>query len=128
MLRWISNNALGTALLTWLRGEKVGEDEFGNVYYRQRRRSSDWRRERRWVVYARSAEIEPSTVPPGWHGWLHHNLQEVPTEANLPRKRWEIPYVPNLSGTRQAYLPPGHEMRGGRRDRATGDYEAWRPE
>jgi NADH:ubiquinone oxidoreductase subunit len=26
-----------------------------------------------------------------------------------------------------AYVPPGHERRGGQRQRATGDYEAWRP-
>jgi NADH:ubiquinone oxidoreductase subunit len=128
LLKWLSNNALGTTLHTWWRGQFVGEDEFGNRYYRERRRAGDWRRERRWVVYHRLDVIEPSLVPPGWHAWLHHNLEEPPTEQSLPRQRWEKPYLPNLSGTPQAYLPPGHEMRGGRRDPATGDYEAWRPE
>ena len=34
---------------------------------------------------------------------------------------------PNHTGTNAAYLPPGHDLRGGKRDRATGDYEAWQP-
>lgn len=126
MLRFLRDNALQTFLMTRFRGAFVGEDEFGNKYYRQAR-GSDWRQERRWVVYAGTKEIEPSMVPPGWHGWLHHSIREVPTEANLPHKRWEKPYLPNLSGTPQAYVPAGHELRGGKRAPATGDYEAWRP-
>ena len=31
-------------------------------------------------------------------------------------------------GTPLAYVPPGHERRGGKRAPATGDYEAWKPE
>ena len=37
------------------------------------------------------------------------------------------PHRPNLSGTKFAYFPPGHDRRGGKRDKATGDYESWRP-
>jgi NADH:ubiquinone oxidoreductase subunit len=37
-------------------------------------------------------------------------------------------HVPNLTGTDRAYRPPGHTLQGGRRDRATGDYEPWTPE
>ena len=127
MLRWLSNNTLGTYLLTRWRGRFVGEDEFGNRYYRDAK-ARNWRRERRWVVYAGKGEVEPSMVPPGWHAWLRYNLDTPPTALSLPVQRWEKPHLPNLSGTPQAYLPPGHELRGGRRDPATGDYEAWRPE
>jgi len=42
-------------------------------------------------------------------------------------QRWEKEHQPNLSGSPMAYVPPGHERRGGQRQRATGDYEAWRP-
>ena len=34
----------------------------------------------------------------------------------------------NLTGTGLAYRPPGHLKSGGRREKATGDYEAWKPE
>lgn len=126
-LKWLTNNRLGTHIFTRRRGERVGEDDLGNVYYRERGRSGRWRDERRWVVYAGDGEIEASTVPPGWNAWLHKNREKAPSEEPLEERYWEKPHVPNLSGTAQAYLPPGHERRGGQRDAATGDYEAWRP-
>lgn len=125
--KWLTNNRLGTHLFTRRRGEKVGEDALGNVYYRERRRPRDWRMERRWVVYAGDGEIEASTVEPGWNAWLHKNREQSPTEAPLKERFWEQEHVPNLSGTPSAYVPPGHAIRGGQRDHATGDYEAWRP-
>ena len=127
MLKWLKDNALGTHLFTRRRGERVGEDEQGNVYYRERG-AADRGTERRWVVYKQtSSEIEASAVPPGWNAWLHHNRELAPSEEPLTQKRWEKPHQPNLSGTPRAYVPPGHERRGGKRDPATGDYEAWRP-
>jgi NADH:ubiquinone oxidoreductase subunit len=126
LLRWLQFNRLGTHLLTRRRGAKVGEDEHGNVYYRERG-AKDGRRERRWVVFADDAEPEASRVPPGWNAWLSHNRDKPPSQEPLPTRRWEKPHQPNLSGTGGAYVPPGHERRGGRRDPATGDYEPWRP-
>jgi len=125
-LKWLTANRLGTHLLTRRKGEKVGDDEFGNVYYRERG-AKDWRRERRWVVYAGEGEIEPSAVPAGWHGWLRHNFEKPPSEQPLTKKYWEQEHQPNLSGTPLAYVPQGHERRGGKRAPATGDYEPWRP-
>jgi NADH:ubiquinone oxidoreductase subunit len=127
LLTWLKNNALGTYLFTSRKGLFVGEDEFGNRYYKVRG-ARDWRSERRWVVYKNLGDPEPSTVPPGWNAWLHHVREKSPVEEPLVVKRWEQEHRPNLSGTPLAYLPPGHEKRGGQRDRATGDYEAWRPE
>ncbi|MEO1089012.1 MAG: NADH:ubiquinone oxidoreductase subunit NDUFA12 [Pseudomonadota bacterium] len=126
MLRWLSFNRLGTYLLTRRQGERVGEDEFGNTYYRERG-AEDWRRQRRWVVYSDDDEPEGSRVPPGWAGWLHHRLRFAPTEQPLPAPRWEREHLPNLTGTAEAYVPAGHVRRGGKRDKATGDYEAWKP-
>ena len=126
MLKWLRNNALGTYVVTRWYGELAGEDEYGNLYYRDRR-GRDWSVERRWVVYAAHNEVEASRCPPGWNAWLRHNREKTPTEEPPPVQRWEKGHQANLSGTPYAYLPPGHELRGGQRDRATGDYEAWRP-
>lgn len=127
MLKWLRANTLGTYLFTRRRGELVGEDEFGNRYYRERG-AHDWRSERRWVIFAGDGfEIEASAVPPGWHGWLNHAREKAPSEEPLVVKPWEKEHQPNLSGSPFAYVPPGHERRGGQRQRATGDYEAWRP-
>ncbi|MEL7030540.1 MAG: NADH-ubiquinone oxidoreductase subunit NDUFA12 family protein [Pseudomonadota bacterium] len=105
VLKWLTNNRLGTFLLTRRRGEKVGEDALGNVYYRDRRHSGDWRKERRWVVYAGDGEIEASAVEPGWNAWLHKNRELSPSEAPPKERFWEKEYVPNLSGTSAAYVP-----------------------
>src|SRR5215217_6662647 len=71
---WWNGQTFGTQLWTWLYGELVGEDEFGNRYYRTRGGKIDkalkW--DRRWVVF--NGYTEASTVPPSWHGWLHHTV------------------------------------------------------
>jgi NADH:ubiquinone oxidoreductase subunit len=113
----------GIMLQTWFCSAKVGEDEFGNRYYRQRR-VSDGSREKRWVVYA--GEPEASKVPPEWHIWLHHTADAPLSDDG--RRPWQKPHQQNLTGTPDAYLPPGHTLERGKRDPATGDYEAWRPE
>jgi NADH:ubiquinone oxidoreductase subunit len=123
----LRSNNFFTLLRTWLRGELVGEDPYGNRYYRERRRGeTSWRRERRWVVF--NGPAEPTEVPPGWVGWLHKRIELPPSKVPLPAPRWEQDRLPNLTGTDQAYLPPGAIQRGGHRAPATGDYEAWRPD
>lgn len=119
---------IGTRLLTWLRGQFVGEDEYGNRYYREPSKNNikNNGRERRWVIYA--GEAEGSKVPPVWHAWLHHTTEQVPDAATLERKPWQKTHQPNLTGTEAAYRPSGSVFRGGRRARATGDYEPWTPQ
>ena len=109
---------------TALYGKFVGEDGIGNKYYRGKPLKGR-KRERRWVMYTR--EPEASLVPPEWHGWLHHQTDVVPAASSKYRKSWQIPAQANLTGTGAAYLPPGHTLRGGKRDAATGDYTAWQP-
>ena len=121
---------LGTILLTWLRGELVGTDPFGNRYYRMRPRGPLQRgggrfsRERRWVLYR--GEPEATKVPPEWHAWLHHTVDEIPGARS--RYPWEREHQPNMTGTARAYHPRGSVLRGGHRAPATGDYEPWTPE
>lgn len=115
---WWNGQTLNTALWTWRKGVKVGEDEDGNVFYQTRDGA------RRWVIY--NGEAEASRVSPEWHGWLHHTYQEPPTEAPLKRKDWEKPHVENLTGTALAYAPPGSIRAGSPEPRK--DYEAWTPE
>ncbi|MDP9128745.1 MAG: NADH:ubiquinone oxidoreductase subunit NDUFA12 [Pseudomonadota bacterium] len=114
----------GTLVQTLFCGVEEGRDSFGNRYYRERRTPAGVR-ERRWVVYA--GEPEASKVPPEWHIWLHHTAAAPLSEDSPFRQRWQKPHQPNLTGTADAYLPPGHTFEGGKRDKATGDYEAWRP-
>ncbi len=118
--------SLGTRLFTWLHGEAVGTDAYGNRYYRAKggAKRTDGR-ERRWVMY--QGEAEGSKVPSEWHAWLHHTVKEPPKAGGSAQKGWQKEHVPNLTGTAQAYRPPGHVAMGGKRAAATGDYEPWRP-
>ncbi len=123
-------SSLGTRLYTWLKGQEVGRDAFGNRYFREkgggRVHPDSIRKERRWVLY--EGEPEASRVPPEWHAWLHHTTNEVPPEGGPPKRPWQKDHKPNLTGTAEAYRPPGHVLKGGRRAPATGDYEPWRPD
>ena len=113
---------LGTWLFTRLRGRRVGADQLGNAYYEERRPRPGYR-VRRWVIYGGAPEA--SLVPPEWHAWLHYTTDAPLVEHT--RRPWEKPHLPNLTGTPGSYRPPGHDYQGGRRARATGDYEAWTP-
>lgn len=116
---WWNGTTIGTRLFTSRFGEKVGEDEQGNVFYQTAGGL------RRWVVY--NGVAEASRVSPGWNGWLHHTWDEPPTVAPLPRKAWERDHVANLTGSTGAYAPPGSLRTAESRPRVTGDYEAWSP-
>lgn len=115
---WWNGQTLGTRLWTNRNGQRVGEDEQGNVFY------TNTGATRRWVIY--NGEVEASRVSPEWHGWLHHTYESPPTEAPLPRKSWEKPHQPNLTGTPAAYHPPGSIRAVDPKPRA--DYDAWVPE
>ncbi|MCX7677058.1 MAG: NADH:ubiquinone oxidoreductase subunit NDUFA12 [Alteraurantiacibacter sp.] len=122
---WWDGATIGTLWYTLKHGEHVGTDAQGNRYYRSRN-VKDGERERRWVIY--NGPNDASRVPAEWHGWLHHSYDELP-ESHLPPPRiWEAEFTPNVTGTPAAYRPAGALERGGKRARATGDYEAWTPE
>lgn len=122
---------LGTRIFTWLKGEFVGTDAFGNRYYRERhgrplkRGGGRESRERRWVIY--NGDEDASRVPPVWHAWLHHTIDALPADADKPIYPWQQPHQPNLTGTPAAYRPSGSVLKGGPRAHATGDYEPWTP-
>ena len=120
LFAWWTGNTIGTRLFTWRKGDFVGEDEFGNRYYKERNGK------RRWVTYRDLADA--SKVPADWHGWLHYTVGVPPTDMGYRPKSWQRPHLPNMTGTAQAYRPPGSTLGAGKRPPATGDYEAWKPE
>ncbi len=115
---WWNGQSFGTQLHTWRKGERVGEDGQGNIFYQS------GGGEKRWVIY--NGESEASRIDPEWHGWLHYTWSEPPTKAPLVHKDWEKPHQENLTGTAAAYAPQGSIRRANPVDRR--DYEAWQPE
>jgi NADH:ubiquinone oxidoreductase subunit len=124
---WWNRETIGTQFWTWRKGEFVGEDEFGNRYYRTRGGAKDPALgfERRWVIY--SSYAEASMIPPGWHGWMHHTTDIPPSRDGYTPREWQKPHRPNLTGTAEAYRPSGSTLASGQRPRATGDYSPWTP-
>ena len=115
---WWSGNTIGTRLYTWRYGEFVGGDGLGNVYYREQGGK------RRWVIYRTVSE--PSQVPPEWHAWLHHTVDVPPTQESYTPHPWEQAHRPNLTGTYEAYRPPGSTLRA-KLAKPPKDYEPWQP-
>lgn len=105
--------------------KKIGTDGMGNSYFEASPRKG-YKRARRWVMY--NGAPEASKVPPEWHGWLHHQTNAVPSNDTASfRRPWQKAPQQNMTGTPDAYHPPGHVLEGSKRDKATGDYEAWQP-
>lgn len=94
--------------------KKVGSDEFGNSYY-ESKKSNYLNQKKRYVVY--NGLAEPSKVPPLWHGWLHYLSDELPA-PNAKKYEWQKPYLPNLTGTKFAYVPEKKNKQ---------SYEGWNP-
>ncbi|MBY6081880.1 NADH:ubiquinone oxidoreductase subunit NDUFA12 [Ruegeria arenilitoris] len=115
---WWNGATLNTQIYTARKGIKVGEDDQGNVFYRNADDS------KRWVIF--NGEAEASRIDSEWHGWLHRTWDEPPTDKPLPHKAWEKPHQENLTGTAMAYVPAGSLRRPDPIERK--DYEAWSPE
>ena len=116
---WWNGQTWGTRFFTWRKGRFVGEDEYGNRYYRDK---SD---RHRWVTY--NGEVEASRIAADWHGWMHRRTDVPPTEENYKPRAWEKPHLPNLTGTPAAHRPRGSILTPERRPEVTGDYEPWTP-
>jgi NADH:ubiquinone oxidoreductase subunit len=117
---WWNGQTLGTRFFTWRKGKAVGEDEFGNKYYQTKGGK------RRWVVY--NGYAEASSIPPGWHGWMHHTVDSPPTQEAYAPRVWQKSHEPNRTGSVLAYRPPGSLIGGAKPVPVKPDYEPWKPE
>lgn len=118
LVTWWDGPSIGTNRFTAKNGSKVGEDDLGNVFYRNGDDS------RRWVIYA--GQNDSTQIGPEWYGWLHHTFAKPPTEEPMAHKAWEKPHQPNLTGTADAFMRSGSLRQG--EVKASRDYEAWSPE
>ena len=123
---WWGGNTWGTRLYTWRQGVLVGRDDLGNRYFHQRTGVGPLGVPRRWVVYQDLADA--SKVSSEWHGWLHHTVDKPPNAEKYIARPWQKEHSMNMTGTPQAWRPRGSILGAGKRPRATGDYNAWKPE
>ena len=118
---WWNGASWGTSIVTRMRGEEVGKDDAGNLYFRHRKDPA-----RRWVIY--NGSNDSSNVPPGWNAWLRGTIDDIPEKSLPERRSFELAPQPNLTGSGDAWRPSGSMKVHGRRPTATGDYTAWTPD
>lgn len=115
---WWNGTTLGTRFYTWRKGKRVGVDLSGNIYF-------EGDGGKRWVQY--NGYADASTIPPGWHGWMHYRTNSLPDGENYIQRDWQKGHKANQTGTPGAYLPKGSFANSATRERVTGDYDAWTP-
>ena len=71
---WWNQKTIGTYLKTLFFGKLVGEDEFGNKYYKSKKN-------KRWVIYAK--DIDASKITSDWFLWIHHTINEIPSSNTI---------------------------------------------
>ena len=99
-----------------------GQDEFGNKYYEQKKAQIN-RKNKRLVDYKGISEA--SKVPAKYHGWLHHYSVDFPKD-NKKNFSWQKKHLPNLSGTRYAYIPKSISENF-ERNKQNREYKPWIP-
>ena len=117
---WWDGATIGTALWSRRNGRQVGTDALGNAYFEAKKGG------RRWVIY--NGLNDAARIPPEWYSWMHHQFDGLPDDVLPPVRKFAKPATGNLTGTPQAYRPTGALEKGGRRQAASGDYQAWTPE
>ena len=117
--------SFGTKLYTWLRGNYVGKDKLGNVYYTDNKDIKS-NKGKRWVLF--SGEVEASNIPPHWHAWLHRMTDDPPVNYQHIYD-WQKDHKSNATGTSGAYYPSSHPLsNSSKKFRPKSEYESWKPE
>ncbi|CAI5986312.1 unnamed protein product [Closterium sp. NIES-65] len=93
----------------------VGTDSHGNKYY-ERMDAQNGRH--RWVEYKESWGYNASTVPPEWHGWLHHITDDLPDKILAFKPRYGLEHRANFTGKGDAFIyhAKGHALNPNQRD------------
>lgn len=111
--------SIETAIYTFIFGKKVGVDDFGNTYYESKSFTNN-KPKKRWVIYKNIAE--PSKVPASWHGWLHYSFDNILENSH----KWQIPHIPNLTGTKYAWLHENDILSSNKKEQNL-YYQSWKP-
>ena len=92
---WWHRQTFGTFLKTLFFGKFVGQDEFGNKYYRNKK-------DERWVVY--SGNVDASKITNDWFLWMHHTVDKTP-DNDEKKYTWQKAHSENMTGTSKSYKP-----------------------
>ena len=115
---------IGTYIYTWIFGNFVGKDEYGNKYYSNIKDYTNIKG-KRWVVF--QGKVEATKIPSHWHAWLHKSI-DVPPLKYKHKYDWQKNHKPNMTGTKDAYFPSSHPLSKSYNSKEIDkDYESWTP-
>ena len=97
ILTWWNQQTFGTRMYTFFYGKFVGEDEFGNRYYENKKRK------KRWVIY--KGEIDATKIPVEWYSWMHFIKNKIEDSHKFEKYSWQKNHLSNQTGTEKAYNP-----------------------
>ena len=127
LFTWWNSQTFGTQFWTWMYGEAVGEDEFGNRYFRTSGGKIDKTLgfERRWVIYNGYAEASTRAALLARLAASHrrHAADAGKLQAACVAEAAPAEYDRHARRLGR----PGSTLAAGRRPKATGDYKAWNP-
>ena len=93
---WWNQDTIGTKIFTIFSGKLVGEDNFGNKYYKNKSG-------KRWVIY--KDEIDATKIPNEWYSWMHFTKNKIENLHDLKKFDWQKSHKSNQTGTDNAYYP-----------------------
>ena len=109
---WWHKQTFGTLLKTLFFGKLIGQDHFGNKYYKSKK-------DERWVVY--KDNIEASKITSEWFLWMHHTINETP-KKQIKKYLWQKKHLENQTGTVNSYKPNSIS----KLNKAKKKYETWK--
>ena len=113
LFTWWNSQTFGTFLITLFFGIYVGQDKFGNKYYKNKKNE-------RWVVY--NKEVEATKINSDWYLWMHHTIDRIPTDNDTKNKyKWQKDHLENKTGTIDRYKPIKIK-----KDQNKKKYESWK--
>lgn len=103
-----------------LTSHHIATDCIGNKYY-QSKKTDYLGRKTRYVIYKNT--VEPSSVPPIFHSWLHYLSDEISNDTKITDFAWQKDHHANLTGTKLAYNP----LKNNKRASVSSDYQPFQP-
>ena len=113
---WWNGQTIGTRIWSYFNGIKVGTDNLGNKYYKNKNDT------KRWVIYG--DYVESTNVNAEWNNWLRFTSLNEPSE--IKKYDWQKKHSPNLTGTPEAY-DPNNDINENDQRRKSDEYTKWKP-
>ncbi len=107
-----------TIIIAQLFAKKMGQDQFGNLYFEHKKHVISTGKKKRFCIY--NGTPESSRVPAMFHSWLHYITDDINAIKFLSKYSWQKDHTINMTGTEKAYKIDKTKIK-------QLHYQSWRP-